>query len=83
MGLGATFPPLGPTGQNITNLLFFFLNKSSFLDCNVKPNSLYEYYILPYVEGKNGIKFGNKIYLPKIKTPTEYVGEDWWIDDID
>ena len=52
----------------------------TFYDYNIKDNSIYSYYVIPYYI-YNGKEYkGNKIYLDKIKTPINNIGENWWLN---
>ena len=53
-----------------------------FIDNNVKPNIVYEYYVLPYNIFNNTTYFGKELYVGKIKSPINNI-DDWWIDDFD
>ena len=52
-----------------------------FSDKDVIENTEYVYSIIPYYIDKNGNKiYGDEIYIGKIKTPSNTLGENWWDD---
>ena len=54
-------------------------NKTEFTDSHTTPNTTYVYSIIPYVSGKNGIKYGEEFFFNEIKTPPKNnIGDDWW-----
>ena len=56
-------------------------HKSEFTDKHILPNTTYVYSIIPYVSGKNGIKYGEEYFFNEIKTPPKKLfGDDWWRD---
>lgn len=56
-------------------------NKTEFTDKHVAPNNSYIYSVIPYVSGKNGIKYGEEYVFNEIKTPpNRVIGDDWWKD---
>ncbi len=48
---------------------------------NLKPNTKYEFLILPYFSDGKNIFYGEEIKLEKIKTPSVELGE-WWNDKL-
>ena len=58
-------------------------DKTEFNDKNFFPNTKYIYSVIPYVLGKNGVKYGEEYFLPEIKTPAENgAGDEWWKDPL-
>ena len=55
----------------------------SFTDINVKPQSVYQYIIIPYYKVNSEKIYGKEIKTKKIKTPSKMLGEKWWVDDFD
>ena len=56
-------------------------DKTTFTDKNLMPNTRYSYTIVPYVSGKNGIRYGEEYRLEEIKTsPINFDGDEWWED---
>ena len=54
-------------------------DKTTFTDKNLMPNTRYSYTIVPYVSGKNGIRYGEEYRLEEIKTsPINFDGDEWW-----
>lgn len=54
---------------------------NKFIDNNLIANKTYIYSVIPYFINDDTIIEGDETFLPKIKTPTHYAGEDWWNDD--
>lgn len=50
----------------------------SFIDRRIKPNTEYEYYVIPYLTSDKGIVTGETYYLQKIKSPA-LSSDDWWL----
>lgn len=54
--------------------------ENEFIDKNVKSDTEYSYYALPYVEINGEKKYGKEIFLGKIKSPKNNLG-DFWLND--
>ena len=56
-------------------------NKTEFTDEFILPNTEYKYSIIPYINGVNGVKYGEEYFLNEIKTPPlNSLGDDLWKD---
>lgn len=64
-------------------LVYDTKGKSNVFIDNYISNTTYEYYIIPYYKINDEEIYGNEIKLKKIKTPTNYVGDKWWINEFD
>lgn len=52
---------------------------STYIDKNILPNTIYKYSVIPYYKNQEGKKFyGEEIFLKQIKTPSVWLGENWW-----
>ncbi len=58
-------------------------DKQNFTDTDVRENSTYQYYVIPYFSSNGKEYYGEEITIEKIKTPSTELGENWWIDDYD
>ncbi len=47
---------------------------------NLIENQTYSYSIIPYYEINGEVFYGDEIILDTIKTPSELLGDNWWID---
>lgn len=58
-------------------------DKNEFYDINLKNNTTYSYYIVPYYINKENVKcFGKEMFIGKIKSPTINV-DDWFNDELE
>ena len=54
---------------------------TTFSDKFVMPNTRYKYSAIPYVKGKQGIKYGEEFFFEEIKTPPlDLADDDFWND---
>ncbi len=66
------------------NQIFNSLNDgriTEYEDNNLSYGKVYTYSIIPYIIHDNKEILGKEYILPKIKTPTKNVGDNWWYDD--
>ena len=56
---------------------------TTFIDDDILPDQIYDYYAIPYFVDVNRIKhYGKEIYIGTIKTPRINLGENWWDNDM-
>lgn len=56
-------------------------DKTEFTDNLIMPDKKYRYSAIPYVRGKQGIKFGQEYFFEEIKTPpAKSIDDDLWKD---
>lgn len=54
-------------------------DKTEFTDNLIFPDKIYRYSAVPYVRGKNGIKYGEEYFFREVKTPPmTNAGDEWW-----
>ena len=57
--------------------------EKTFTDYDVLENNYYEYVVVPYYEIDGKEFLGEEYFINKIKTPTKFVGDDWWNIEFD
>ena len=56
-------------------------DKTTFSDKFVMPDKKYRYSAIPYVKGKQGIKYGEEFFFEEIKTPPlDFTDDEFWKD---
>ena len=55
--------------------------KNEFCDKDIYGGETYQYSYMPYLVINDKEIMGEEVFLEKIKTPTNNVGENWWMDE--
>ena len=57
-------------------------NNDTYNETIILPNTVYSYSIVPYYVNENKIYYGKEVFLEKIKSPTNFAGDNWWDKDL-